>query len=154
MHVLTVYKTSILFCVSDSFESAMLVGSKGDGERMKRLLLSAYHPRNEYLLHLDLEASTKEREDLLSFLTRNPVVKHYKNVHLVVKSNLVNYRGSTMIAAYLHGAAILLKRRLNWDWFINLSSSDYPLVTQDGATRFSSPCHPLPLRFHRIESLS
>ena len=37
-----------------------------------------------------------------------------------------------MIAATLHGAAILLKKAKDWDWFINLSTSDYPLVTQDG----------------------
>jgi protein xylosyltransferase len=39
-----------------------------------------------------------------------------------------------MIAATLHGAAILLRQSENWDWFINLSASDYPLITQDGMT--------------------
>jgi hypothetical protein len=37
-----------------------------------------------------------------------------------------------MVASTLHAAAILLKKSKDWDWFINLSSSDYPLVTQDG----------------------
>ncbi|RIA04080.1 hypothetical protein BRARA_K01722, partial [Brassica rapa] len=31
----------------------------------------------------------------------------------------------------LHAAAILLREGAEWDWFINLSSSDYPLMTQD-----------------------
>lgn len=48
------------------------------------------------------------------------------------KSNLVTYRGPTMVANTLHAAAILLKEGGDWDWFINLSASDYPLVTQDG----------------------
>jgi hypothetical protein len=37
-----------------------------------------------------------------------------------------------MVANTLHAAAILLREGADWDWFINLSSSDYPLVTQDG----------------------
>jgi hypothetical protein len=41
-----------------------------------------------------------------------------------------------MIATTLHGAAIMLKRSKEWDWFINLSASDYPLVTQDGMSAF------------------
>ncbi|KAL0431683.1 UNVERIFIED_CONTAM: Beta-glucuronosyltransferase GlcAT14B [Sesamum radiatum] len=38
-----------------------------------------------------------------------------------------------MVANSLHAAAILLKEGGHWDWFINLSASDYPLVTQDGS---------------------
>jgi hypothetical protein len=51
-------------------------------------------------------------------------------------SNSQSDRGPTMIATTLHGAAILLKRSKEWDWFINLSASDYPLVTQDGMSAF------------------
>ena len=36
-----------------------------------------------------------------------------------------------MVANTLHAAAILLRESSDWDWFINLSASDYPLVTQD-----------------------
>ena len=36
-----------------------------------------------------------------------------------------------MVTNTLHAAAILLKEGGEWDWFINLSASDYPLVTQD-----------------------
>ncbi|KAL9666510.1 hypothetical protein QQ045_000844 [Rhodiola kirilowii] len=44
---------------------------------------------------------------------------------------MVTYRGPTMVANTLHACAILLKQNKEWDWFINLSASDYPLVTQD-----------------------
>jgi hypothetical protein len=37
-----------------------------------------------------------------------------------------------MIACTLQAIAIMLRESLEWDWFINLSASDYPLVTQDG----------------------
>jgi hypothetical protein len=43
-----------------------------------------------------------------------------------------------MVANTLHAAAILLKECGDWDWFINLSASDYPLVTQDGLSLFDS----------------
>ncbi|KAG1358683.1 putative Beta-glucuronosyltransferase GlcAT14A [Cocos nucifera] len=35
-----------------------------------------------------------------------------------------------MLSTTLHAMAILL-RSCRWDWFINLSASDYPLITQD-----------------------
>ncbi|KAM0012180.1 putative glycosyl transferase, family 14, beta-glucuronosyltransferase GlcAT14A/B/C [Helianthus debilis subsp. tardiflorus] len=35
-----------------------------------------------------------------------------------------------MVANTLHAAA-MLRDGGDWDWFINLSASDYPLVTQD-----------------------
>ncbi|KAA8518889.1 hypothetical protein F0562_016337 [Nyssa sinensis] len=38
----------------------LISGTKGDGPRLKRLLQAVYHPRNYYLLHLDLEASDIE----------------------------------------------------------------------------------------------
>ncbi|KAK9030452.1 hypothetical protein V6N11_031879 [Hibiscus sabdariffa] len=42
----------------------LISGTKGDGPHVKRLLQAVYHPRNYYLLHLDLEASDSERVDL------------------------------------------------------------------------------------------
>lgn len=42
-----------------------------------------------------------------------------------------------MVANTLHAAAILLREGGDWDWFINLSASDYPLVTQDGEFFFA-----------------
>ena len=51
---------------------------------------------------------------------------------MIEKANLVTYRGPTMVANTLHAAAILLREGAEWDWFINLSSSDYPLMAQDG----------------------
>ncbi|KAJ0742794.1 putative glycosyl transferase, family 14, beta-glucuronosyltransferase GlcAT14A/B/C [Helianthus annuus] len=52
------------------------------------------------------------------------------NVYVFPK-NMVTYTGPTMVSNTLHACAILLKKFKDWDWFINLSASDYPLVTQD-----------------------
>ncbi|OIW12433.1 hypothetical protein TanjilG_04182 [Lupinus angustifolius] len=111
--------------------SYLISGSAGDGNATKRTLLSLYHPRNYYVLHLDLEASPQERLDLREFVRGSELFRRFRNVKIVSKANLVTYRGPTMVANTLHAAAILLRECGDWDWFINLSASDYPLVTQD-----------------------
>lgn len=110
----------------------LISGTLGDGLQMQRLLQALYHPHNYYLLHLDLEAPEHERVGLARFVKNEPVFQEADNVFVVGKANLVTYKGPTMIAATLHGAAILLRKAKDWDWFINLSASDYPLITQDG----------------------
>lgn len=73
----------------------------------------------------------EERLELFDFVKNEELFGRVGNVRVVVRSNLVTYRGPTMVSNTLHAAAILLKEGGEWDWFINLSASDYPLVTQD-----------------------
>ncbi|ONK81036.1 uncharacterized protein A4U43_C01F24550 [Asparagus officinalis] len=72
-----------------------------------------------------------ERLEVAVEIRADPTYKRFGNVRVVKKANLVTYRGPTMVANTLHAAAILIKEGGDWDWFINLSASDYPLVTQD-----------------------
>ncbi|KAE8694156.1 Tetratricopeptide repeat (TPR)-like superfamily protein [Hibiscus syriacus] len=109
----------------------LISGSAGDCRMLRRTLLALYHPLNQYVVHLDREASSEERLDLEKYVKHHQVFNKFGNVRMTVKANLVTYRGPTMIANTLHAAAILLKEGGDWDWFINLSASDYPLVTQD-----------------------
>ncbi|XVE68052.1 hypothetical protein DITRI_Ditri09bG0037900 [Diplodiscus trichospermus] len=109
----------------------LISGSTGDGRMLRRTLLALYHPRNQYIVHLDWEASPKERLDLEKFVKNHQVFDKVGNVRMIVKANLVTYKGPTMVANTLHAAAILLREGGDWDWFINLSASDYPLITQD-----------------------
>ncbi|GAB4827779.1 Beta-glucuronosyltransferase GlcAT14B [Ancistrocladus abbreviatus] len=109
----------------------LISGSASDGKMLQRTLLALYHPRNQYVVHLDLESSADERLDLHNFVEGHPIFRKFGNVRMNKKANLVTYRGPTMVANTLHAAAILLKEGGDWDWFINLSASDYPLVTQD-----------------------
>ena len=112
----------------------LISGTKGDMNSMKRLLRAVYHPRNHYLLHLDREVTDKERTSLARFVKQSSPFREGRNVHIVGKGNVVSYKGPSMIASTLHGAAILLRYSKHWDWFINLSAADYPLVTQDGTS--------------------
>lgn len=110
----------------------LISGTKGDVASVWRLLQAVYHPRNYYVLHLDLEASDAERLELAKYVKSENVIMEFRNVMVVGKPNLVTYKGPTMIASTLHAVAILLKRAKDWDWFVNLSATDYPLVSQDG----------------------
>ncbi|XP_047321538.1 beta-glucuronosyltransferase GlcAT14B-like [Impatiens glandulifera] len=109
----------------------LVSGSKGDLEKLWRTLRALYHPNNYYVVHLDLESTVDERIELESRVEKDPVFAKVGNVYMNSKANMVTYRGPTMVANTLHACAILLKRSKDWDWFINLSASDYPLVTQD-----------------------
>ncbi|KAJ0977781.1 hypothetical protein J5N97_013255 [Dioscorea zingiberensis] len=109
----------------------LISGSAGDGSSIQRTLRALYHPGNRYAVHLDLESSPAERLELAAAIRGDPVYQRFGNVWVITRANLVTYRGPTMVANTLHAAAILLKEGGDWDWFINLSSSDYPLVTQD-----------------------
>ncbi|PKA45592.1 hypothetical protein AXF42_Ash010931 [Apostasia shenzhenica] len=109
----------------------LISGTAGDGSSLKRTLQALYHPANRYVVHLDAVASAEERMDLLDYVTGHPVFKQVGNVKMITKANLITYRGPTMVANTLHAAAVLLREGGDWDWFINLSATDYPLVTQD-----------------------
>ncbi|CAH9061989.1 unnamed protein product [Cuscuta europaea] len=108
----------------------LISASRGDVPRLRRLLYALYHPGNYYLIHLDADAPRPEHLELARFVAGNAVFGQIGNVWVVGKPSLVTYRGPTMLAATLHAISLLL-RTSNWDWFINLSASDYPLVTQD-----------------------
>ncbi|XP_057959394.1 beta-glucuronosyltransferase GlcAT14A [Malania oleifera] len=109
----------------------LISGSNGDSDRILRILLAAYHPRNFYLLHLDLSASQSERDTLAFAVQSVPIFRAAKNVNVIGKADYAYPKGSSPISSMLHGASILLRLSSAWDWFINLSSRDYPLVTQD-----------------------
>ncbi|XP_073055182.1 beta-glucuronosyltransferase GlcAT14A-like [Primulina eburnea] len=116
-----------------------IFGGRGDGERIFRLLLAVYHPRNRYLLHISADGGDEERARLAALVKSVPAVRGFENVDVFGKPDPNTYMGSTNIAAILRAAAVLLKVGGGWDWFLTLSAMDYPLVTQDDLSHvFSS----------------
>ncbi|XP_066387079.1 beta-glucuronosyltransferase GlcAT14A-like [Miscanthus floridulus] len=109
----------------------LISASTGDASRAARLLAALYHPANTYLVHLDREAPAEEHRRLAELVSGRGVYARAGNVWIVGRPNLVTYRGPTMLTTTLHAVAVLLRLRRRWDWFINLSAADYPLVTQD-----------------------
>ncbi|CAI9096725.1 OLC1v1032932C1 [Oldenlandia corymbosa var. corymbosa] len=116
-----------------------IFGGNGDADRIFRLLLAVYHPRNRYLLHISADGSDMERRKLWAMVNSVPAARAFGNVDVIGKPDPNTYMGSTNIAAILRAAAILLKVDAGWDWFITLSAADYPLITQDDLSHvFSS----------------
>ncbi|KAB5538108.1 hypothetical protein DKX38_015641 [Salix brachista] len=107
-------------------------GGRGEKDRILRLLLAVYHPRNRYLLHLGAEASDEERMELVGAVNAVPAIRSFGNVDVVGKPGRLTYMGSSNLAAILRAAAILLRMDAGWTWFVSLSAMDYPLITQDG----------------------
>ena len=114
----------------------MISGSRGDARRVWRILRAAYHPRNHYVVHLDLEASDEERLEVARLAGSEAAMREFGNVMVVGRANLVTPKGPTVIASTLHAVAILLRKSRDWDWFVNLGASDYPLLAQDGTLFF------------------
>ncbi|KAJ0093821.1 hypothetical protein Patl1_25842 [Pistacia atlantica] len=106
-------------------------GGCGDSGRILRLLFASYHPKNQYLLHLDRSAPQTERDRLAITVQSVPIFRAAQNVDVIGKADFSYSSGSSTISSVLHAASILLKLSKNWDWFINLNAADYPLVTQD-----------------------
>ncbi|KAK6929293.1 Glycosyl transferase, family 14 [Dillenia turbinata] len=108
-----------------------IIGSSGDGSRILRLLYSIFHPRNYYLIHLDHKASMFQRAELALAVKSVKGFGVGENVNVIGKADVMNYEGSTPISVILHGVSILLRLNQDWDWFVNLDASDYPLISQD-----------------------
>ncbi|KAL7124190.1 hypothetical protein ABFS83_14G031500 [Erythranthe nasuta] len=109
----------------------LISGSANDSGRILRLLHSVYHPRNQYLLHLDRSATQSDRDELAVTVQSVPLFSAAQNVHVIGKADFVFSNGPSALSSTLHGASVLLRLSPNWDWFINLSAADYPLLTQD-----------------------
>ncbi|KAL3345714.1 hypothetical protein AABB24_024590 [Solanum stoloniferum] len=106
-------------------------GFRGESKRMLRLLKAVYHPRNQYLLHLLDGDGDEERMELAVSVESEQVFRAFGNVNVVGKSYAVEESGASALSAMLHASALLLRISPLWDWFFTLSSSDYPLFTQD-----------------------
>ncbi|CAA0808627.1 Core-2/I-branching beta-1-6-N-acetylglucosaminyltransferase family protein [Striga hermonthica] len=90
----------------------LISGTKGDSKRMMRTLQAVYHPRNWYILHMDLEAPPRERLNLTMWVKNDPTFNDVGNVRVMTQSNIVTYMGPTMIACTLQAMAILLRENL------------------------------------------
>ncbi|PIM99048.1 Branching enzyme [Handroanthus impetiginosus] len=107
----------------------LISGSINNSGPMISLFLSIYHPRNQYLLQLDRSANQTERDALE--ITVQSLLGASKNVRVIGMEDYVFSSGPSALSSTLQGASVLLRLSDHWDWFINLSASDYPLVTQD-----------------------
>lgn len=92
-------------------------------EQFKRLFKAIFHPENHHLIHLDKKISEGVYKDVKEFLS------DFSNTYILESEN-VFWGGYSMVQAELNGIKYLLKKGIEWDFFINLSGQDYPLKSQ------------------------
>lgn len=91
---------------------------------LPRLLVVMWHPNNLYIVHLDKKIPDDKYDKLVATVAHNP---KFTNVHLLEREP-ITYKGVSMLLNTLSAMEYALNLRQPWDFFINLSGSDYPLV--------------------------
>ncbi|CAI5462961.1 unnamed protein product [Closterium sp. Yama58-4] len=105
-----------------------ILGAKNDSARVVRLLLAIYHPLNHYAVHID---DPEETLALKTKIAAHPALSRRANIVVIPDPEVVTYQGSTLLSATLRLAHVHIASGAQWDWFINLSAADYPLMSQD-----------------------
>ena len=93
---------------------------------LPRLLRAIYHPQNVYIIHFDYKISYHQRNTVSTLLLEEQ--RYSENVH-IMESESVSYAGVSMVLNTINAISQLLKMSDQWQYFINLSASDYPLVS-------------------------
>lgn len=93
--------------------------------QVPRLLSALWHRENIYAIHLD----TKVKMPMQSKLKQ--MIHGYSDNGNVIflDSEPISYAGITMLLNTINAMSVLLQISADWDFFINLSGSDYPLVS-------------------------
>lgn len=97
--------------------------------QLPRLLKAIWHNQNLYVIHFDVKIGLERRERMEQLLKQGNMARH-GNV-IVMESESISYAGITMLLNTINGMSQLLRASPDWDFFINLSGSDYPLVSAD-----------------------
>lgn len=94
---------------------------------LPRLLRVLWHENNVYVIHFDKKIPEWEREHVRLSLFRKR--SRYSENVVVIDSEPVTYRGISMVLNNLNGMQAAMDAEVEWTFFINLSGSDYPLVS-------------------------
>lgn len=92
---------------------------------LPRLLDSIYHPRNTYAIHFDLKVPRDDIQKVSQQIRTK--TGNAGNIH-IMPSELITYRGVSMLLNTINAMRLLLDEDETWDYFINISGSDYPLL--------------------------
>jgi len=95
---------------------------------LKRLLTSIDDVNNTFVIHVDAKDSSMDVESSIPVGMLNRVK--------VISTEEVLWGGSSLLRAYLAGLRALLEMKRDWGYVVNLSGSDYPLLTQREIRRF------------------
>lgn len=95
---------------------------------LPRLLNVLYHERNVYAIHFDLKIASETRNEAIRKIKSSKLYKNATSNIIIMPSELITYRGISMLLNTISAMNILLQHDIQWDYFINLSGADYPLL--------------------------
>ncbi|CAN0351213.1 unnamed protein product, partial [Ectocarpus sp. 12 AP-2014] len=97
------------------------------------LLRTLYHVDHFFLVHLDVKASAQARQGVESRIegVLDERGNGERNVRLVDPAMPITWGGFTMTLNAVYGLTQALHWNTKWDYFINLSASDLPLLRAD-----------------------
>ncbi|CAM9260344.1 unnamed protein product [Choristocarpus tenellus] len=126
--------------VENKAKIAYLVLSNGlDAGKLQFLFSEIYHPDNIYLIHVDKKAPTDQaRHEKIRALVNAHFGEregHPLNGRMLEPTMTVTWGGFSLTLACLYGIAAALQWSNDWDYFINLSSSDFPVMTQEDMSK-------------------
>lgn len=93
---------------------------------LDRLLERIHHRNNIYAVHCDKKVPAYKAVLAMTRIKKDP---KFSNVYFMERES-ITYRGVTMILNNIAAINFLLDKG-DWDYVINLSGSDYPLVSPD-----------------------
>ncbi|KAM4635806.1 xylosyltransferase 2 [Polymixia lowei] len=100
--------------------------------QLKRLIKAIYHRDHYYYIHVDKRSGYMHREVL-------QIAQQYPNVRATPWRMVTIWGGASLLKAYLHSMQDLLSMMdWKWDFFINLSGTDFPTRTNDELVAFLS----------------
>uniref|UniRef100_A0A8C7Z2G1 Xylosyltransferase 2 n=1 Tax=Oryzias sinensis TaxID=183150 RepID=A0A8C7Z2G1_9TELE len=100
--------------------------------QLKRLIKAIYHRDHFFYIHVDKRCSYMHREVL-------QMAKHYPNIRATPWRMVTIWGGASLLKAYLRSMQDLLSMaEWKWDFFINLSATDFPTRTNDELVAFLS----------------
>ncbi|XP_031588473.1 xylosyltransferase 2 isoform X1 [Oreochromis aureus] len=100
--------------------------------QLKRLIKAIYHRDHYYYIHVDKRSGYMHREVL-------QIAQQYPNVRATPWRMVTIWGGASLLKAYLHSMQDLLSMLdWKWDFFINLSATDFPTRTNDELVAFLS----------------
>ncbi len=93
---------------------------------LPRLLKVLWHEKNLYVLHFDKKIPKWQRDYSTRSLLKS--AKGKKNI-VIMPSEVITYRGISMVINSMNAMQTAKDASTSWDFFINLSGSDYPLIS-------------------------
>lgn len=99
---------------------------------LPRLFARIHHLNNVYIVHIDAKVERSSRDWIEGLILANET---YRRNMYMLPSEMVTYKGISMVTNTLSAMTLALEKHSGWDYFINLSGADYPLISPEDQAR-------------------